>query len=285
MDPRAQNTVLFADLSGCKMLSEAVGPTQACETITSYFDLLQEVTHTRGGRVVKSGGEEMIATFPAAEAAADAASAMQAAIGKLPLFARSTLGVRIAFHSGDVSVLHGHVLGAAARLAAQLVEQAKNAQIITSSGTAAALGKIYEDRIRQLQPLPLKEHAAQTGVCELVWAKPAAHPPQQHSLRLKYGRIEVAPQWSANGFFRIGRNLDCGLVIIANHVSRRHCTIERRGDEHIVIDHSTNGTFVSDDGAAEVGLQDSELKIGKHGWLAIGQPRASSEEIVEYFST
>jgi adenylate cyclase len=275
MDLRAQNTVLFADLSGCKTLSETVGPTKASETITSYFDLLQELTRTRGGRVVKSGGEEMIATFPAAEAAADAASAMQAAIGELPVFARSTLGVRIAFHSGDVSVLHGHVLGAAARLAAQLVEQAKNAQIITSSGTAAALGKSYEDRIR----------AAQTGVCELVWSRPAAHPPAQESLRLKYGRTEVAPQWPANGFFRIGRDLDCGLVIVANHVSRRHCTIQRRDDEYVVIDHSTNGTYVTDDRAAEVELQDSEMRIGKHGWLAIGQSRASSKEIVEYFFT
>lgn len=276
MGPSAQNTVLFADLSGCRMLSETVGPAKASETITNYLDLLQEVTRTRGGRVVKSGGDEMIATFPAAEAAADAASAMQAAIGKLPFFARSTLGVRIAFHSGDVSVLHGHVLGAAARLAAQLVEQAKSAQIITSSGTAAALGKSYEDRIQR---------AAQTGVCELVWAKPAAPPIAHDSLRLKYGRTEVTPQWSANGFFRIGRDLECGLVIVASHVSRRHCTIERRGDEYIVIDHSTNGTYVSDDGAAEIELQDSEVRIGKHGWLAIGQPRASSQEIVEYFFT
>jgi adenylate cyclase len=273
MDARAQNTVLFADLSGCKTLCDTIGPTKASETITGYLDLLQELTRTRGGRVVKSDGEEMIATFPAADAAADAASAMQAAIDLLPVFARSTLGVRIAFHSGDVSVLHGHVLGAAARLAAQLVEQAKNAQIITSSGTAAALGKSYEDRIR----------AAQTGVCELVWAKPAARPPAQDSLRLKYGRTEVAPPWSANGFFRIGRDLNCGLVIVANHVSRRHCTIQRRGDEYVVVDHSTNGTYVSDDGAAEVELQDSELRIGKHGWLAIGQPRANSGELVEYF--
>jgi adenylate cyclase len=65
--------------------------------------------------------------------------------------------------------------------------------------------------------------------------------------------------------------------------SRRHCTIERRKDKWVLKDHSTNGTFVTLEGDSELTLRREELVLRKHGWIAFGQSRAGTQEVVEFF--
>src|SRR5206468_483265 len=48
-------------------------------------------------------------------------------------------------------------------------------------------------------------------------------------------------------------------------------------------DHSTNGTYVTAEGDSEMLLQREELTLRKHGWIAFGQPRSGTSEVVEYF--
>jgi len=81
----------------------------------------------------------------------------------------------------------------------------------------------------------------------------------------------------------MGRDLDCSLVIANNRASRKHCTIERHQEKFVLADHSTNGTYITAEGSTEILLQREEFRLGKHGWIAFGQPRAEAEEVVEYF--
>ena len=57
----------------------------------------------------------------------------------------------------------------------------------------------------------------------------------------------------------------------------------RSGDAFVLRDHSTNGTFVTEEGAAEVRVQQTEIVLRRHGWLSFGQPRAVTDQVVEYF--
>ena len=47
-------------------------------------------------------------------------------------------------------------------------------------------------------------------------------------------------------------------------------------------DHSTIGTYVTADGEREILLQREDLTLRGHGWIAFGQPRASTTDVVEY---
>jgi len=51
----------------------------------------------------------------------------------------------------------------------------------------------------------------------------------------------------------------------------------------VLKDHSTNGTWVTAEGQAEILLQREEYMLGAHGWFAFGRPRAEAAETVEYF--
>ena len=66
--------------------------------------------------------------------------------------------------------------------------------------------------------------------------------------------------------------------------SRQHCTIERRQEHFVLRDHSTNGTYVTIEGEAELVVRRSEFHLRKHGWISFGQPRAvAGVEVVEFF--
>src|SRR5438093_8543281 len=86
-----------------------------------------------------------------------------------------------------------------------------------------------------------------------------------------------------NDSITIGRDQGCGLVVADQKASRQHCTIERRQDKWVLKDHSTNGTYVTAEGDSEMLLQREELTLRKHGWIAFGQPRSGTSEVVEYF--
>ena len=71
-------------------------------------------------------------------------------------------------------------------------------------------------------------------------------------------------------------------MIAGQNVSRLHCSIARRDDRFVLRDHSTNGTFVTVDGDAEILLQGEDMPLRTHGWLALGEPRADTAEVVAY---
>jgi pSer/pThr/pTyr-binding forkhead associated (FHA) protein len=62
----------------------------------------------------------------------------------------------------------------------------------------------------------------------------------------------------------IGRETTCDLVVADGSVSRRHATIERRGDGWVIIDQaSANGTFLDSQRASEAPLKNhQELRLG-----------------------
>src|SRR5687768_2596352 len=149
-------TVLFADVSGSTKLYEAAGDAMALETINRMLGDMRRATEAAGGRVVKTIGDEVMALFPTPQAAAVAASQIQAETDLLPIVGGMKLGVRIGFHSGPVIQKDNDVFGDTVNMAARLVAQATKEQIITSEETAQTLGETYKERLRGLYAITVK---------------------------------------------------------------------------------------------------------------------------------
>src|SRR3954466_16063618 len=94
--------VLFADVSGSTKLYETAGDAVALEAIGRCIDTLRRATEEAGGRVIKTIGDEGMALFPGAEAAARAACSMHAMIEALPAVGETRLGIKVGFHAGPV---------------------------------------------------------------------------------------------------------------------------------------------------------------------------------------
>jgi class 3 adenylate cyclase len=285
-----QATVLFADVSGSTKLYETAGDAAALEGISGCLAAARKATEAAGGRVVKTIGDEIMAVFARPDAAAVAAAEMHGRIDALPEVAGTKLGVRIGFHHGPVLQQEEDLFGDTVNIASRLAEQAKKFEIITSAETAAKLGPIFRRQVRALRSIPVKGKAEEVAIAELVWrvddnatvfAGSHRLTALSGALRLTYKSHEILRRRGEDSIV-LGRDADCGLVIEDGLASRQHCTVERRQDKFILRDHSTNGTYVTFEDGSEILILREELTLGKHGWIACGQPRAKTEP-VEFF--
>ncbi len=286
--------ILFADVSGSTRLYETVGDTIGHRTIRGYVEMMKQATEAHGGRVVKTIGDEVMSVFSTADAAARAAIDMQMGSEQLPEVGGSHLRLRIGFHGGPVLQKENDVFGDTVNLAARLSAQAQGGQIILSRATAEALGPELRVMARELYGVQVKGKSEEVALSELVWKGdedatvlaslrvPAAKAGNS-VLRLKYRDREIARRRDSEAEV-IGRDPECGVQIADHMASRRHCTIERRKDKWVLKDHSTNGTYVTLEGdREEVVLRREEVVLLKHGWIACGQSRAGTAEVVEFF--
>jgi adenylate cyclase len=290
--PSRETTVLFADVSGSTKLYETVGDAAAHEAIARCVEKLRDAAELSGGRLVKTIGDEVMVLFPDPGAAAMAAARMQVAMEELPAVGETKLGLRVGFNAGPVIQRDNDVFGDTVNLASRLVDQAGKGQIITSAETAAQLGPMFRSWLRQLYAIQVKGKSGEVALTEIVWkvdqhttkVAGSAPPPRmgRSVLRLTYRGREIVRRRETESI-TLGRGEDCGLTVPDEHASRQHCTIERRSDRWLLKDHSANGTWITAEGENEILLQREEYTLGRHGWIAFGQPRADAAEVVEYF--
>jgi class 3 adenylate cyclase len=94
-------TFLFTDLKGSTALYERVGDLVAYDLVSAHFDILTKIVASKGGAIVKTIGDAVMATFPTADRAVAAALDMREAMREL---ADERVGgellVKIGIHEG-----------------------------------------------------------------------------------------------------------------------------------------------------------------------------------------
>jgi adenylate cyclase len=101
-------------------------------------------------------------------------------------------------------------------------------------------------------------------------------------VRLAYGDQVVICSRENHPRIVIGRAKGCDLVIEDKLASRQHCTLEARADEFFLLDHSTNGTYVTVEGEHEILLNREGVALATHGWIAFGHPHGGAAGAVEF---
>ena len=292
MEPSRETTVLFAAIVGAGALREKAGDQAAHEALERCQFRLGQAAASCGARLMQSTADKVMVLAGSPDAAADAASAMHLAMEKLPKSADIKLSVGIGFHFGPVVQKGDEVFGDTVNLASRLCEHAGSAQIITTEWTAKLLSPLYRAWLRKLEAMQIKGRSDETALCELVWRaddnatalvrhRPEDDKAQQAVLRLTY-RGRTLERRREKEIVTIGRGEDCGVVVADENASRQHCTIERRKDKFVLVDLSTNGTYVTVEGEKEVLLQREEFVLRKRGSITLGTPLVKAAEGVEF---
>jgi|1185.fasta_scaffold31692_2 adenylate cyclase len=288
-----ETTVLFAAAIGGADLYAKAGDVAAADALARCMDLLGDASRKAGARVVKCMPDKLMALASSPDTAVEAAAALHQAIMPLPPLAGVRLALGVAFHHGPVIQKDADVFGDTVNLAARLVELAGRGQIITTRDTARCLGGLYRPWIRDLYATDIKGRSEKVDLIELVWqsdpdetATTLTVPtkktlPTASALILVYRGAKVVRRRQRDSI-TLGRDEKCGLVVHAEDASRLHCTIERKHDKFVLVDHSTNGTYVTIDGSPEVLVQREEFALTKRGTIALGRPKSATPEIVEF---
>jgi len=92
---------------------------------------------------------------------------------------------------------------------------------------------------------------------------------------------EIAP---GPKVFVAGRSSDCDLVIQDKRCSRQHVRFVYRKGKFILVDHSTNGTFVRFQDQSEVCLVEQEqIPLIGSGLIGLGRSTANgADELIEF---
>jgi adenylate cyclase len=293
MEQSRETTVLFAAIIGAGDMREKAGDKAAHEALERCQFRLGQAAASSGGRLMKSTADKVMVLAATPDAAADAASSMHLAMEKLPKTADVKLSVGIGFHFGPVVQKADEVFGDTVNLAARLCEHAGSGQIITTEWTAKLLSPLYRAWLRNLGKTQIKGRSDETALCELVWraddnatamvrSRPEdQRPAPQVVLRLTY-RGRTLERRREKEVVSIGRGEDCGVVVADENASRHHCTIERRKDKFVLIDLSTNGTYLTVEGEKEVLLQREEFVLRKRGSITLGTPLVAAADGVEF---
>jgi adenylate cyclase len=276
MQANTTTTVLFAEPSSDAKRSEASKKAVAWA--------ITNVAEATGGRVVRTIGGKLMVLFASPDAAASAASKMQAAIDALPAVGGIKLGVHIGFHSGPALRAAGDAAGDTVKLALRLVEEAQDGQTVTSQMTAEQLNPAFRGFSRPLRAV--RDSNAELTLCEITsWHQKGVRPQGWAAmavLRLTCGE-QLAVCSREKESIILGRDDGCDLVLVSKAASREHCTIEYCRGEFIARDHSSNGTYISVAEKAEIALHGERLALPEQGVISIGAPRSQSSELIEFW--
>jgi hypothetical protein len=218
-----------------------------------------------------------MAVFPRADMAAEAAGEMQARISEMPPVGRVRLAIRVGFHFGPAIAVEGDVFGDSVNVAARMAALAKAEQVILSAATADALSPLMRARVREIDSLNVKGKQEEIGIFELVWQGPdadltslAMRPARKPlRLRLRHGAREIELDDTRTSLV-LGRDAQNDVVVSDRLASRVHARIERRRDKFVLIDQSSNGTFVTVEGEPEIHLRREEVILRGRGYVCFG---------------
>jgi adenylate cyclase len=277
--------ILFADISGSTRLYELLGDTLARSKIMRCFELLTEIVEGHGGTVVKTIGDEIMCTFPAADAAVNGASAMQetldAEVAEQTANGPIKLAIRVGLHFGPAIVETGDVFGDAVNVAARMAKMAKPGQIITTEATVTALPRMLRaNTTRLVDHAPVKGKRDSMDIYEIIWQQeditrmlPTVIADTQDSLvrlRLDYNDINVMLDHERSQVV-IGRSKGADIAVEEVLASRLHAKIEHRRGKFYLTDQSTNGTYVKI-GDKEAFVRRDEVVLTGDGAISLGRP-------------
>jgi adenylate cyclase len=302
MSQSRPQTILFADVSGSTRIFETKGDVEARRLIAAVLDALTIVCQQHGGRVIKTIGDEIMCTLPAAFNGLHAACDMQRRMARDINFVRDNLAVRIGLHHGDALEENGDVYGDAVNTAARMASLAKREQIVTTAATvAAATGAGGPQRLPETRSLgrtrvsgkllPIEIHdvvwqedtSGMTMVQSAIRMGGAAEPAGARlTLRHRGKLIELT---ESSEPFMMGREAGNHLVVEADWVSRTHAQIEYRRGHFLITDRSTNATYVAIGQDPELRVHRDELHLRQSGSISMGQAGTANSHDLIHFET
>src|ERR1700728_2468950 len=163
--------ILFADVVGSTRLYELMGDLRARDMVAICIDVMRTATEQNQGTVIKTMGDEVMATFADADQALNAAAQMQQQISRHSQLKveGQPVALRIGCHFGPVVLENRDVFGATVHTANRMTSQAKAGQIITTTAVVERLSADWRASVRQIDVATLKGQGAEVALFEVLW--------------------------------------------------------------------------------------------------------------------
>lgn len=284
MNQRSQTqAIMFADVSGSSALYKRVGNEEAKATIDDAVQFMTALTIVHEGHVVKTIGDEIMARFDLVNQACEAAIAIQQRSIKEPRL--KDLGIRIGIAYGEVLITPNDVFGDRVNDAACVAHIARANHIVITQSVVDAMDNALRRECQMFDRINIKGETEKTLIYRLEWEHSGKdnratmvmpiHDITRFVDKFQLGlvvngrTISLLPEQTP---FQIGRDAHKAQLLIESELaSREHCHIEFRRGKYVLVDHSTNGTYVYVDEQEPVYLRREELPLQGQGFIGLGR--------------
>lgn len=278
--------VLLADITGSTPLYESLGDSEAARRVGRCVDWMRETVEDGGGVFIAAKGDDVLATF---EAADRALAVVETIMAHMPM---GGLSVHAGLHFGPVVATRGDVFGDTVNLTARLAGAANPGEVLISRDFALRLPRTLAETLRPLNAMTFKGKSAPVEIFSLnddtqylgagqIGAGPAPAADGRVLVVLGFGDARHTIEDGAS--VSLGRAPDNDLIVEKPWVSRRHATIAVTGGRVQLTDRSSYGSFLVMEGAVELVARRETVVITGAGRLSPGTSVAHPDAAVIQF--
>jgi class 3 adenylate cyclase len=287
--------IVFADVVGSTQLYDKFGDTKASETVALCLDVMKDATHQFNGTVIKTIGDEVMSTFETVDDAMGAAVMMQSRVTSETRDSGIPVRIRIGCHYGPVVQEQNDIFGAAVHTANRMTSQAKAKQIVISGFTVEQMSPDLKKQTRQIDVATVRGRLDEVALYELVWQPEEAtsmlptiewESKDRRASRLMVNYRDSTLELSdKRKSINLGRADDNDLVVKGNLISRIHAKIEMRRGKFVLIDQSTNGTFIQSVRGQETFVRRDTAELSGEGTIGLGRAEEPGSSLAIYFKS
>ncbi|MCW8936197.1 MAG: adenylate/guanylate cyclase domain-containing protein [Gammaproteobacteria bacterium] len=298
MDKTQQNyAVMFADIAGSTRLYERLGDHIANQMISGAMKLVAALIKNNKGVVVKHIGDEVMCRFSSADHAVKCACEIHEMMELQPVQHGIGLVFRIGINWGPAILREdGDIFGDAVNLAARMAGLAKARQIITTETVKQRLTSIeLLPKCREIDCTHVKGKVDAISVIEVMWepnnvthmstiiSNNVAFTNDSKPLCLYYQqkKLELI---SGSEAYTFGRDISCDQMIVSTLASRIHAKIEYRRGKFVLVDESTNGTYLQVHNNSPIFLRREEVILQGEGVISFGEKININSDFLLRFS-
>lgn len=286
MGQRRNQCVLFAELVGGGREGVTLGLSEIAHAVERCTNRIERVIESNSGSILFRRSNAMAVGFADCDTAVKAAAEMiERLAGMLPVMG-VRVSVRIGVHYGTV----GDELGSdeVAAFAEKLAGFARPGEAL-ASGEAVMLLSTATRHFAGTEPIagaraeafdwPVYLLGPRAGMTTSLPASSALISPR---LRIKH-QDEVVIVEELRPIILLGREQGNDVVIIDPRASRQHARLERRRDGFVLVDQSTNGTYVVNGDGPEQCARKSEVVLSGQGRIGCGFSANDIERDLVFF--
>jgi hypothetical protein len=272
---------MFADVAGSSRLYKEIGNTEANARIAHTISMMMGEVKAQHGILVKTIGDAVMARFETADQACATAIGMQRT--------RDTRNggppICIGIAWGSAILESGDIFGEVVNDAAAIANVAQAEQILITQSLVDNLNSAGNFHFQQFDQIRLKGSRTSSVIHRLVWELASESLSSTNIMHIKslqglhvqqieldyQGQIIILTEDDMP--FVVGRDPhSCGLAVHTDVASRNHFHISHRRGKYVLVDHSTNGTWVQLEYAPEIYLRREELPLRGSGFISLGEP-------------
>ena len=279
--------IMFVDICGSMRLYADYGDEYAMTFTYRCIQGMQSVVTNNDGEMVEIRGDGILCTFIDVDAAFKTAQCI------IQNQSHRSVAVHGGIHWGPVISQNDSVFGNTVNVGARIANLAKDEEIILSEEAFQQLTADHRALTRNLgkvrvkgKPQPFNIYLAlfsQNDVTKQFIPTLSLFPPT--ILELSYiGRIfnlkEPAPD------FVMGRHLSCDLIVQHDFSSRKHATIIGKRGKFFLLDHSSNGSYISEADQQTVFICRDMVQLKESGFISLGiEPNMNPEHVIRFRNT